>query len=200
MEGLALTGAWTDEKEGLVGLIVLEMGGSSDLCAWLQPNEPVILMGPTGTPTHTPAGETVLLAGGGLGNAVLFSIGRALQGGGLEGGLLRRLQEAAGPLQGRGDRGGVRRGGLVERRGPRLHRRPAAGQDLRRQHRAVDPDLRQGRPRPDHDQDPGCRPHPRHRLRRHDERGGAGAARGAEALSSSHRIARSAPSTRRCNA
>ena len=79
MEGLALTGAWTDTKEGLVGLIVLEMGGSSELCAWLQPGEPVILMGPTGTPTETPAGETVLLAGGGLGNAVLFSIGRALK-------------------------------------------------------------------------------------------------------------------------
>jgi NADPH-dependent glutamate synthase beta subunit-like oxidoreductase/NAD(P)H-flavin reductase len=82
MEGLALTGAWTDTEEGLVGLIVLEMGGSSELCAWLQPNEPVILMGPTGTPTETPAGETVLLAGGGLGNAVLFSIGRALKAAG----------------------------------------------------------------------------------------------------------------------
>src|SRR5438477_2623597 len=55
------------------------MGGSSDLCAWLKPNEPVILMGPTGTPTETPAGETVLLAGGGLGNAVLFSIGQTLR-------------------------------------------------------------------------------------------------------------------------
>ncbi|HVO04093.1 MAG TPA: hypothetical protein VMT54_17990, partial [Candidatus Cybelea sp.] len=54
----------------------------SDLCAWLKPNEPVILMGPTGTPTETPAGETVLLAGGGLGNAVLFSIGRALRAAG----------------------------------------------------------------------------------------------------------------------
>jgi NAD(P)H-flavin reductase len=55
------------------------MGGSSDLCALLQPGEPVILMGPTGTPTETPAGETVLLVGGGLGNAVLFSIGAALR-------------------------------------------------------------------------------------------------------------------------
>jgi NAD(P)H-flavin reductase len=36
-------------------------------------------MGPTGTPTETPAGETVLLIGGGLGNAVLFSIGAALR-------------------------------------------------------------------------------------------------------------------------
>ena len=82
MEGLALTGAWTDLDQGLVGLIVLEMGGSSDLCAWLKPGEPVILMGPTGAPTETPAGETVLLAGGGLGNAVLFSIGRALRSAG----------------------------------------------------------------------------------------------------------------------
>jgi NAD(P)H-flavin reductase len=36
-------------------------------------------MGPTGSPTETPANETVLLAGGGLGNAVLFSIGQALR-------------------------------------------------------------------------------------------------------------------------
>jgi NADPH-dependent glutamate synthase beta subunit-like oxidoreductase/NAD(P)H-flavin reductase len=82
MEGLALTGAWTDPKKGLVGTIVLEMGGSSDLCMLLRQGEPVILMGPTGTPTETPAGETVLLAGGGLGNAVLFSIGRALRAAG----------------------------------------------------------------------------------------------------------------------
>jgi NADPH-dependent glutamate synthase beta subunit-like oxidoreductase/NAD(P)H-flavin reductase len=82
MEGLALTGAWVDKGEGLVSTIVLEMGGSSDLCALLKPGEPVILMGPTGAPTETPGGETVLLAGGGLGNAVLFSIGRALKAAG----------------------------------------------------------------------------------------------------------------------
>ncbi len=79
MEGLALTGAWVDKAAGLVSVIVLEMGGSSDLCASLQAGEPVVLMGPTGTPTETPAGETVLLAGGGLGNAVLFSIGQAFR-------------------------------------------------------------------------------------------------------------------------
>ncbi|HZU91114.1 MAG TPA: FAD-dependent oxidoreductase [Stellaceae bacterium] len=79
MEGLALTGAAIDRERGLLSTIVLEMGGSSDLCALLQPGEPVILMGPTGTPTETPAGETVLLVGGGLGNAVLFSIGAALR-------------------------------------------------------------------------------------------------------------------------
>ena len=79
MEGLALTGAGVDREAGLLSTIVLEMGGSSDLCALLKPGEPVILMGPTGTPTETPAGESVLLAGGGLGNAVLFSIAAALR-------------------------------------------------------------------------------------------------------------------------
>jgi len=82
MEGLALTGASVNREEGLLSTIVLEMGGSSDLCALLTPGDPVILMGPTGTPTETPAHETVLLAGGGLGNAVLFSIGQQLRASG----------------------------------------------------------------------------------------------------------------------
>jgi NAD(P)H-flavin reductase len=82
MEGLALTGAWVDEERGLVSTIVLEMGGSSDLCAMLKPGEPVILMGPTGTATHIFSGETVVLVGGGLGNAVLFSIGQAFRAAG----------------------------------------------------------------------------------------------------------------------
>ncbi len=82
MEGLALTGAWVDAQQGLVSTIVLEMGGSSDLCALLKPGEPVVLMGPTGAPTHIAANETVILAGGGLGNAVLFSIGQAFRAAG----------------------------------------------------------------------------------------------------------------------
>ena len=79
MEGIALTGAWVDREQGLVSTITLEMGGSSNLCAALQPGEPVVLMGPTGTPTHIEANETVILVGGGLGNAVLFSIGQAFR-------------------------------------------------------------------------------------------------------------------------
>jgi NAD(P)H-flavin reductase len=79
MEGIALTGAWVDRERGLVSTIVLEMGGSSDLCALLRPGEPVVLMGPTGAPTEIAGGETVVLAGGGLGNAVLFSIGAAFR-------------------------------------------------------------------------------------------------------------------------
>jgi NADPH-dependent glutamate synthase beta subunit-like oxidoreductase len=83
MEGLAMTGAWTNPELGLVSVIALEMGGSSNLCAALKTGEPVVLMGPTGEPTHLPdykaSGAVVTLVGGGLGNAVLFSIGAALR-------------------------------------------------------------------------------------------------------------------------
>jgi NADPH-dependent glutamate synthase beta subunit-like oxidoreductase/NAD(P)H-flavin reductase len=77
MEGLALTGAWTDPERGLLSMIVLELGVSSRLCAALKVGEEVVVMGPTGEPTEIVPGETVLLAGGGLGNAVLFSIAKA---------------------------------------------------------------------------------------------------------------------------
>ncbi|HTH51360.1 MAG TPA: FAD-dependent oxidoreductase [Pyrinomonadaceae bacterium] len=79
MEGLALTGAWVDEEKGLLSMIVLEMGTSSRLCSLLKEGEEVLVMGPTGSPTEIPENENVLLAGGGLGNAVLFSIARALR-------------------------------------------------------------------------------------------------------------------------
>ncbi len=82
MEGLAMTGAWTDKERGLISVIALEMGGSSNLCAALRPGENVVLMGPTGAPTEIHENSTVALVGGGLGNAVLFSIGAALRAAG----------------------------------------------------------------------------------------------------------------------
>ena len=82
MEGLAMTGAWTDPERGLVSVIALEMGGSSDLCALMRPGDRVVLMGPTGMATEIHANSTVALVGGGLGNAVLFSIGAALRAAG----------------------------------------------------------------------------------------------------------------------
>jgi NADPH-dependent glutamate synthase beta subunit-like oxidoreductase/NAD(P)H-flavin reductase len=81
-EGLALTGAWVDKDKGLISLIALEMGSSSRLCANWQPGDPIVVMGVTGSPTEIPTGKTVLLAGGGLGNAVLFSIGKAMRAAG----------------------------------------------------------------------------------------------------------------------
>jgi len=79
MEGIALTGAWVDKEKGLLSLIALELGVSSRLVAYLRPGEPVVVMGPTGTPTEIPEQENVLLLGGGLGNAVLFSIAKAMR-------------------------------------------------------------------------------------------------------------------------
>jgi NADPH-dependent glutamate synthase beta subunit-like oxidoreductase/NAD(P)H-flavin reductase len=77
MEGIALTGAWVSKERGLVSLIALEVGASSRLCSILKPGQRVVLMGPTGCPTEVEENSTVLLLGGGLGNAVLFSIAKA---------------------------------------------------------------------------------------------------------------------------
>jgi NADPH-dependent glutamate synthase beta subunit-like oxidoreductase/NAD(P)H-flavin reductase len=81
-EGLALTGADVDKERGTISLIALEMGSSSRLCASWKVGDPLVIMGVTGTPTDIPTGQTVLLIGGGLGNAVLFSIGKALRAAG----------------------------------------------------------------------------------------------------------------------
>lgn len=81
-EGLALTGAWVDKEKGLVSFITLEMGSSSRLCAYWKPGDQVVVMGVTGTPTEIPHNKTVCLVGGGLGNAVLFSIGKAMRSAG----------------------------------------------------------------------------------------------------------------------
>ena len=54
MEGIALTGAWVDKERGLLSLIALELGVSSRLVAYLKKGEPVVVMGPTGTPTEIP--------------------------------------------------------------------------------------------------------------------------------------------------
>ena len=81
-EGLALTGAWVDKARGLISLITLEMGSSSRLCALWQAGDQINMMGVTGTATQIPGAGTVLLAGGGLGNAVLLSVGKALRAAG----------------------------------------------------------------------------------------------------------------------
>src|ERR1043165_1463757 len=79
MEGIALTGAWVDKEKGLLSMIALEMGSSSKLIRHLKPGQRVVVMGPTGTPTELTENETVVLLGGGLGNAVLFSIAKAFK-------------------------------------------------------------------------------------------------------------------------
>jgi NADPH-dependent glutamate synthase beta subunit-like oxidoreductase/NAD(P)H-flavin reductase len=79
MEGVALTGAGVDKEKGLLSLIALELGVSSRLVAYLTKGEPIVVMGPTGAPTRIPDRRNVLLLGGGLGNAVLFSIAEGMR-------------------------------------------------------------------------------------------------------------------------
>jgi len=81
-EGLALTGAEVDKEKGTISLIALEMGSSSRLCATWKVGDPLVIMGVTGAPTEIPTNQTILLLGGGLGNAVLFSIGKAMRAAG----------------------------------------------------------------------------------------------------------------------
>lgn len=81
-EGIALTGASVDRDKGLISLITLEMGSSTRLCATWKVGDPIVVMGVTGAATDIPAGQTVILLGGGLGNAVLFSIGKAMRAAG----------------------------------------------------------------------------------------------------------------------
>jgi NAD(P)H-flavin reductase len=81
-EGIALTGAWVDKEKGLISLIALEMGTSSRQCALWEKGDELVVMGVTGAATDIPSNKTVALVGGGLGNAVLFSIGKAMRAAG----------------------------------------------------------------------------------------------------------------------
>ena len=134
MEGLAMTGAWTDPDAGLVSVIVLEMGGSSDICARVEAGR---AGGADGTDrvAHRHSGRR----NGGLGwrragqrGAVLDR--RRAAGGGIAGDLLCRLQADARPLQSRRNRACRRCHRLVLRRGAGLRPDTTAGSQLRRQH------------------------------------------------------------------
>lgn len=52
MEGIAVTGTEVDKEKGIISTIVLETGGSTNLCKFLKEGELIILMGPTGSPTE----------------------------------------------------------------------------------------------------------------------------------------------------
>jgi NADPH-dependent glutamate synthase beta subunit-like oxidoreductase/NAD(P)H-flavin reductase len=84
VEPLAMTGASVNAETGEISMVVLAMGASSIRASQWPVGERVSLMGPTGVPTEIPRQKKVVLVGGGLGNAVLFSIGKAMQENGCE--------------------------------------------------------------------------------------------------------------------
>ena len=161
--------------------------------------------GPDGADRHAhrnAAGETVLLAGGGLGNAVLFSIGQALRAAGSQVLYFAGYKQDDRPLQGRRDRGGGRRRGLVLRRGARASRpagrRTGPSSAISCEAMVAYRDAARWANQPIAAR--RGRPHHRHRLRRHDGRGRSGRATACSSRSQARRIRASARSTRRCNA
>ncbi len=190
MEGLALTGASVDRERGLLSTIVLEMGGSSDLCALLQARR---AGGPDGPDRH----------------ADRDAVGRDRAAGRRRtrqcGAVLDRADAARDRLAASSTSPATRRSidrykvEEIERaadvvvwccdEAPGFTPDRAAGPGLRRQHRRGDGGL--------------CvaassatgqiplqrrRPHHRDRLRRHDGAVGAGAPRRAEAVSQARTI------------
>jgi NADPH-dependent glutamate synthase beta subunit-like oxidoreductase/NAD(P)H-flavin reductase len=77
-----LTVSGTGVKEGKVRLMVFPMGAAARLVGRLRPGEPLVLMGPTGTPTDIPQGKTVMVVAGRWGAAVMLDIGHALRAAG----------------------------------------------------------------------------------------------------------------------
>ena len=148
-------------------MIVLEMGGARACRPLLKEGEEVLVMGPTGTPTEIPKRESSA-GGGGLGNAVLFSIAKALREKSNKVLYFAGYKNGHGPLQTRRDREGHRSGDLGTDLGDdrRIVRRiaPFAATSCRRwspMPRAT----RRGRWSRFRTES-----HHRHRLRPHDER------------------------------
>ena len=200
MEGLAMTGAWVDRDTG-PGLH--HRAGDGRLERPVRHAQARRAGDPDGPDRHADRNRRRRNRGAvrrrpGQRGAVFHR--RRVPRRGLEGALLRRLQEGHRPLQGRRHRERRRHRGLVLRRGARLQARPAAGPQLRRQHRPGDGRLRRGPPGRALDPPRRRRPPDRHRLGPHDGRRGEGAPRRAEAAPEAARTSPSAPSTRRCNA
>jgi NADPH-dependent glutamate synthase beta subunit-like oxidoreductase len=191
MEGLALTGAWVDRDEGLVSTIVLEMGGSSNLCARLRPGEPVVLMGPTGTPTKSsPARPSCWSAADSATRCCSPSAARFAKP--ARACCTSRLPPHGRPLSRRGHRSGGRRGRVVLRRRPGLCADAAAGPCVRRQHGRGDARVCQRPPGRAGDSFPHGGSDHRHRLGSDDGGGGRRTPHRARAVSvaeaSRHRL------------
>jgi NADPH-dependent glutamate synthase beta subunit-like oxidoreductase/NAD(P)H-flavin reductase len=84
IEPLAMTGASADPIHGELSMVVLASGTSSLRSMRLAVGQQISLMGPTGQASDLPHNKKVVLVGGGLGNAVLFSIGKAMRAQGCE--------------------------------------------------------------------------------------------------------------------
>jgi NAD(P)H-flavin reductase len=77
MKAIALTGVYT--KGDILTLIINKVGDATSKCSFFEKGEKVSLMGPVGQPTFIPKNQTVLLIGGGVRNASLFSVAKKMK-------------------------------------------------------------------------------------------------------------------------
>ena len=120
----------------------------------------------------------MVLVGGGLGNAVLFSIGAAMRAAGSQVLYFAGYKKTHRPLQDRArSRPRPTRSCGAATKRPGFDARAPQDKALRRQHRRGDGRACLGQPGRADDPHAGRRPPRRDRLRRHDGRGGARAAR-----------------------
>ncbi|MFT6220542.1 MAG: NADPH-dependent glutamate synthase beta subunit-like oxidoreductase/NAD(P)H-flavin reductase [Rickettsiales bacterium] len=67
MEGVAVTTYKVDPESGTITVMIVNAGGSSSLVKNLEIGEPIIFMGPSGTPTHNFENKNIILIAGGRG-------------------------------------------------------------------------------------------------------------------------------------
>ena len=60
MEGLALTTYKVDKEKGLITVMIINAGGSSSIAKTLKAGDPIIFMGPSGSPTEISKNKEVL--------------------------------------------------------------------------------------------------------------------------------------------
>jgi NAD(P)H-flavin reductase len=81
-ETMAITGSKVDSAAGTVTLVVLERGASSRLAATFHAGDPVALMGPSGTTTHIPHNQNLLIVADRIGATGVRAIAPALKAAG----------------------------------------------------------------------------------------------------------------------
>lgn len=80
IEPIALIATAVNKQQGLLNFMVIENGASTKLCSTFKVNDPISLMGPTGTRAKiSHEHETILIIGNQLSAAMLLSYGTALR-------------------------------------------------------------------------------------------------------------------------
>ena len=79
LEPLALTPIKVDKSAGIITFVIVAIGSSTAMAAYLKKDEKISLMGPIGTPMEHYKEKTILLVGGGQFNLGMIEVASALK-------------------------------------------------------------------------------------------------------------------------